>query len=88
MRQRWFPRKGRLPDTDYYLDLKPMAERVGPIEYAYLNGTVATWAPAQERWPMSFIFTRDSKAVGEQRTTTETTYAISNSHPKRRGVLL
>ena len=56
------------------LDLKPMAERVGPIEYAYLNGTVATWAPAQGAVAYELYLYRDSKAVGSKRTTTETTY--------------
>ena len=46
------------------LDLKPMAERVGPIEYAYLNGTVATWAPAQGAVAYELYLYRDSKAVG------------------------
>ena len=56
------------------LDLKPMAERVGPIEYAYLNGTVATWAPAQGAVAYELYLYRDSKVVGSKRTTTETTY--------------
>ena len=56
------------------LDLKPMSERVGPIEYAYLNGTVATWAPAQGAQSYELYLYRDSKAVGSKRVTTETSY--------------
>lgn len=56
------------------LDLKPMSERVGPIEYAYLNGTVATWAPAQGAAAYEIYLYRDSRAVGSKRITTETSY--------------
>lgn len=56
------------------LDLKPMSERVGPIEYAYLNGTVATWAPAQGAIAYEIYLYRDSRAVGSKRITTETSY--------------
>lgn len=55
------------------LDLQPMDERVGQIEYAYLNGAVATWAPAQGAQSYEIYLYRDSKGVGSRRTTTETT---------------
>ena len=55
------------------LDLKPMSQRVGPIEYAYLNGTAATWAPAQGAAAYEVYLYRDSRAVGSKKITTETT---------------
>lgn len=61
------------------LDLKPMSERVGPIEYAYLNGSVATWAPAHGAQSYELYLYRDSRAVGSRRTTAETTFDFGTS---------
>lgn len=61
------------------LDLKPMSERTGPIEYAYLNGSVATWAPAYNAVSYELYLYRDSRAVGSRKTTTETSFDFGTS---------
>ena len=43
-----------------------MAERVGPIEYAYLNGTVGNMGSCTGAVAYELYLYRDSKAVGEQ----------------------
>lgn len=65
------------------LKLKPMKDRVGKIEYAYLNGTVASWAPAYGAVSYDVYLYRDSKAVGSRKTTTETTFDFGTAMNKQ-----
>lgn len=65
------------------LKLKPMKERVGAIEYAYLNGTTADWAPAYGAASYDVYLYRDNKAVGSKRTTAETTLNFGTSMNKQ-----
>ena len=54
------------------LKLKPMSQRVGAIEYAYLNGTNATWAAAEGAATYEVTLYRNDKTVGTKQYTTET----------------
>lgn len=56
------------------VDLQPMSQRVSRIEYAYLNGSVATWAPAEGAASYELYLIRDGKTVGSKRVTSATTY--------------
>lgn len=55
-------------------DLQPMSERMGKVEYAYLDGSVATWAAVPGAVNYELYLYRDSKAVGSRKMTAETTY--------------
>ena len=55
-------------------ELKPMSERVGPVEYAYLKDSIAAWGPADGAASYDIYLYRDSKVVGSKKNTTETTY--------------
>lgn len=55
-------------------NLQPMSQRVGLIDNAYLDGSVATWLPAPGAVSYDLYLYRDSAAVGSKKVTTETTY--------------
>lgn len=64
------------------LDLKPMYQRVGAIEDAWLKDTVAAWTPAIGAESYDIYLFRDERAVGSRKTTTETTYDFGNAMHK------
>lgn len=55
-------------------NLAPMANRIGAVEYAYLNDRVASWSPASGADAYDIYLFRDDKVLGSKKTTKETTY--------------
>lgn len=55
-------------------NLRPMSGRVGLVDYAELENSIATWSAAQGAVSYDLYLYRDTKAVGSKKITTETTY--------------
>ena len=64
------------------LNLRPMSRRVGGIEDAWLDGTVASWTPAIGAESYDIYLYRDERPVGERKTTSDTTFDFGTAMRK------
>lgn len=68
------PHRENSQTLEITFQLKPMSQRVGIVEYAYLNDKIATWGPAPGAVSYDLYLYRDTRAVGSKKNTTETTF--------------
>ena len=64
------------------LNLRPMSRRVGGIEDAWLDGTVASWTPAIGAESYDIYLYRDERPVGSRKTTSDTTFDFGTAMRK------
>lgn len=64
------------------LNLRPMYQRVGPVEDAWLEGTVAAWTPAIGADHYDLYLYRDSRPVGSRKTTEDTSFDFGTAMHK------